>query len=554
MQKLLTFFSFLLFITGLVAQHTTSHLQGIDVLSYEHYIEVSDSNNVIYGKTIVLLNKGAKKNFFFDLENLDEDGKGMQVSNVNIIHFTTSPKHEDITFFEPCKFKQQREKLHLTLKSNRDSILQLEINYSGIPRDGLVIGKNKYGNRTFFGDNWPNRAHQWFPCLDHPSDKAKVTFHVTSPSNYSVIANGAFKENILRHDEKFRTVTYESKKELPTKVMVVGIAELESDTVECHHDFHVTSLVYPENKKEGFHDFAIADSVLDFFIQKIGTYPFEKLANVQSTTRFGGMENAGCIFYDEHSISGKRTNENLIVHEIAHQWFGNSASEKDWRHLWLSEGFATYLTICYVEEKYGKEKMYEMLEKDKQKVIRFHNMNPRPIVDTTSNYISLLNPNSYQKGSWFLHMLRHKVGDELFWKGIKKYYETYQYSNASTDDFLSIMQDITGNLTEDPSPFYLESFFNNWLKQAEHLKLDLNIQYSDTDVLLNLKQLQKEQFSTAIDIRMNFEDGTSQTVNHFVRVRDESFSWEIEKPIKSIEIDPEYKLLYEINLKVEKLK
>jgi len=80
---------------------------------------------------------------------------------------------------------------------------------------------------------------------------------------------------------------------------------------------------------------------LQFFVDYIAPYEYERLTNVQSTTRFGGMENAGCIFYDENSITGTRSSESLLAHEIVHQWFGNSASEKDWPHLWLSEGFAT---------------------------------------------------------------------------------------------------------------------------------------------------------------------------------------------------------------------
>ena len=82
-------------------------------------------------------------------------------------------------------------------------------------------------------------------------------------------------------------------------------------------------------------------------------YPFTKLANVQSKTRFGGMENAGNIFYFENSVSGERKIENLFTHEIAHQWFGNSASESDWTHVWLSEGFATYFTDLYILKSFG---------------------------------------------------------------------------------------------------------------------------------------------------------------------------------------------------------
>lgn len=554
MQRLLLIISVLSLSLNGFSQHTTSHLQGIDVLRYKHHFELNDSTNLLKGRSIITLNIKDAESFFLDFENLSDDGLGMKVKSVTINNWTTEDSYNpsDILHQTPCKFSEENDKLFIRLKKSTiwDSIITIEIKYQGIPRDGLVIGKNKFGNRTFFGDNWPNRAHQWFPCIDHPSDKAFVQFYVTTPAHYEVIANGKWKSYEINEDETLKTVHYQSETELSTKIMVIGVADMETDTVHCHHDFPLTSMVYPENKDAGFHDFAQADSILDFFIKKIGVYPFEKLANVQSTTRFGGMENASCIFYDEHSITGTRSNENLMVHEIAHQWFGNSASEKDWRHLWLSEGFATYLTICYVEEKYGKEKMYEMLQKDKQKVIRFHQMNPRPIIDTTSNYLSLLNPNSYQKGSWFLHMLRNKVGDELFWKGVKKYYETYQFSNANTDDFMKVMEEISDTKLAD--------FFDFWLRQSEYIKLDIKVSQFDENSKMSfqIQQKQKELSDQDIEIQINYIDGTEETFTHKLtdRLDGRGYGTFTKLPeIKSIVVDPNSKLLHEVELTIEKL-
>lgn len=94
----------------------------------------------------------------------------------------------------------------------------------------------------------------------------------------------------------------------------------------------------------------------------IGPYAYKKLANVQSKTRFGGMENAGAIFYSEYSVNGYRGEERLIAHEIVHQWFGNMATEKSFAHFWLSEGFATYLTHIYLESKYGMDSLKKQMQ------------------------------------------------------------------------------------------------------------------------------------------------------------------------------------------------
>ena len=126
------------------------------------------------------------------------------------------------------------------------------------------------------------------------------------------------------------------------------------------------------------------------------------------------MENANTIFYHENSIDGRRSSETLLSHEIAHQWFGNMATEKTFAHLWLSEGFVTYMTILYMENKYGKDTAAYMLEEDRQEVIAFAKNSDRPVVDNTKDFMELLNANSYQKGGWVLHMLRRQLGGFYF--------------------------------------------------------------------------------------------------------------------------------------------
>src|SRR5204863_6116924 len=139
---------------------------------------------------------------------------------------------------------------------------------------------------------------------------------------------------------------------LPTKVMVIGVARFAIEYEGEINKVPLQSWVYPQNRKEGFSDYSMASGPLDYFSKNIAPYPYEKLANVQSTTRWGGMENAGNIFYYENSVTGKANIEGLLAHEVAHQWFGDSASESDWYHVWLSEGFATYFTQLYLENKY----------------------------------------------------------------------------------------------------------------------------------------------------------------------------------------------------------
>ena len=362
--------------------------------------------------------------------------------------------------------------------------LTFEITYKGIPQDGLIIGKNKYGDRGFFGDNWPDRGHQWLPVIDHPGDKSAVDFIVIAPFHYSVVSNGLKIEESLI-DSKRKLTHWHEEVPIPVKVMVVGIARFAVQKAGMVDDIGVESWVYPQNRAEGFYDYGVAVKVLEYFHRHIGPYPFKKLANVQSKTRWGGLENASAIFYSENSVTGKGDQENLIAHEEAHQWFGNSASENDWHHVWLSEGFATYFSNLYLEHTYGHDRLVQEQLKDRDQVIKYFLKNPAPIVDTTLTDINkVLSTNTYQKAGWVLHMLRHKLGDTDFWKGIRQYYATYQYSNAMTADFKRVMEESSGKS--------LTLFFDQWLYVGGHPKIEGTWQFNKQKkkVTLEISQIQ----------------------------------------------------------------
>ena len=152
--------------------------------------------------------------------------------------------------------------------------------------------------------------------------------------------------------------------------MVIGVADFAVNLAGMIDNcIPVYSWVFPEDRDKGFYDYAQAMEILPFFIKNVGPYGYKKLANVQSKTTFGGLENANTIFYHENSIDGTRKSETLLAHEIAHQWFGNMATEKSFAHLWLSEGFATYMTILYMENKYGADTATRCLKKTGRKLL-----------------------------------------------------------------------------------------------------------------------------------------------------------------------------------------
>jgi aminopeptidase N len=491
----------------------------IDIQHYNFALQLNDADNSIKGEaTIAVKFLKDASSFKLDLVKKKTDGKGMLVTQI---------KENG----KPVKFTQSDDAITLSAAAKKATTHSYTITYSGTPADGLIISTNKFGNRTFFGDNWPNRAHNWLPCVDDPADKASVDFVVTAPDHYAVIANGLkTEEKALPNKQKL--THWKETVVLPTKVMVIGAADFAIEQPSDVNGIPVYSYVFPQDKTAGFKSYAIAKEILPFFIKKIGAYPYKKLANVQSKTIFGGMENASAIFYFENSVNSSGIEE-LMAHEIAHQWFGNSVSEKNWSNLWLSEGFATFMTNYYLENKYGQDALKKRLTDQRAKILSLEKTRLTPVVDTTvkSDYMQLLNANSYEKGGWVLHMLRRKIGDDAFWKGIHAYYEKYKSSNANTYDLRKVMEQAGG---QD-----LEVFFKQWLLTAGHPQLNITRVYDaekkQMRLLINQKQTPLYDFTLEYSVDGKLHSRTMAGTAITVQV-------DTENPA-SLVIDPNVNLL-----------
>jgi aminopeptidase N len=464
---------------------------GVDVQHYVFHLTLTDASDRIAGEADVTVqfNGSVAQELRLDLVGTGQNAQtGMTVSSVR-------------RDGQPVKFTHSGDVLRIALAAVPVGGIKhvYKIVYAGVPADGLVISKNKFGDRTFFGDNWPNRARHWLPVADHPADKSTCEFIVTAPNHYRVISNGLLKEETGLPDNLRRTHWVEAVP-IPTKVMVVGASRFAVQYVDTLRNVPVQSWVYPQDREAGFFDYAPAAPILVFFDSLVGPYPYEKLANVQSKTRYGGMENAGNIFYNEKAIHGKKNlnMERLVAHEIGHQWFGNSVTEKDWPHVWLSEGFATYLADVYVEHAYGPQRMAEYLQKERKEVFDFAKENPAlaVVVPQPTDLMALLNPNSYQKGAWTLHMLRQQVGDDAFWRGLRTYYGRYRNANAATEDFQKVMEEASG---QD-----LAGFFKQWLYTPGYPRLTGTWAYDATqkELVVQLRQQAGANYALPLELAM----------------------------------------------------
>jgi aminopeptidase N len=498
-----------------------SFAQEIDVLHYNYAIDLNDHDDTIKGTALItLIKKSDKQTIALDLGSVNKDGKGMTAT----VRFGQ----------ETLGYTHKADQLNIELpKHKKGDTLTLAVIYKGIPADGLVISKNKYGDRTFFADNWPNRAHYWIPCKDVPDDKASFEFSVVAPSQYKVISNGVKVEQ--KNVNGITMTHWKEDTPLPTKVMVIGAAKFAvKEFPDSPPNIPVSAWVYQQDSTKGIHDYAPATEILKFFSGYIAPYPYNKLANVQSKTIFGGMENASAIFYAENSVTGKGGAEGLLAHEIAHQWFGDMASEKSFAHLWLSEGFATYLTNIYFEKKYGKDTVEKRMAKDRQDVIRFAKENSVPVVDSTSDLMSLLNANSYQKGSWVLHMLRHEVGDTTFRKIIQAYYTQYKGSNADTRDFEKVAETVSGK--------DLKWFFDQWLYTGGVPELEIKTDIDKGEVKVKVKQGEK-LYRLTMEVGLVQEDGTIKMEKMEINEKEVEYKWKV-GGVKNVVLDPGTELLF----------
>ncbi len=515
----------------LPAQGGNDRLDLMDVLRYDFELTLSDTTDEIKGKaTIQLQLLKAAASVRLDLVAVGASKKGMKVKEV-------------LSAGKSLEFRHSGESLEILWPENQPASTEfkLEIVYAGIPADGLIISKNEEDGRSFFGDNWPNRAHHWLPTVDHPTDKAPVGFTVLAPAHYQIVANGKLVEQKVFPDGH-QISRWNNEAPLPTKVMVIGAADFAIQSVGNVGEIPVSTWVFKKDEVAGFHDYAQGKTILEWFVKQVAPYPWDKLANVQSRTRYGGMENASCIFYADNSVTGDGSCEALMAHEIAHQWFGNSASEANWYHIWLSEGFATYFTHVYFEMVHGKEEAVKRLKRDRAAILSWPMAEQLAVVDSRiADLNQLLNLNSYEKGSWILHMLRDRVGDEAFFQGIKDYYAAFKFGNALSVDLENEMEKASG--------LDLDAFFKQWLYRPGFPKLDVEWKWSKGKKTVNIQLTQTQKgdpFVFPLDIAfLDADDQMIQTSTIEVTSMSQKASFTLPKAPASLVLDPNVKLLFQ---------
>ena len=454
------------------------------------------------------------------------------------------------------KFTHADGKLIVDLASTAqpDQSIALTINYHGKPKDGLILTKDKDDHPAAVGDNWPNRVHHWIPSFDHPSAKATVTFNITAPAGEEVVANGKL-DHVETVANGQRTWAYTEAVPIPAYCMVIAVGQFAKLDSEQRA---ITPLSYyvPQSERElAQKGFSPAAPALEFFTQNIARYPYEKLALIVGATRFGGMENSSAIVFTSTLFSRapragmSKTygipvgNVNVISHEIAHQWFGDSVTESTWSDLWLSEGFATYFAGLFLQRREGEEAFQQYMKDASRKVFEYEREHRTPIFDReTESLMDLLNPNNYEKGAWVLHMLRANLGDAAFYEGIRSYYNAHAQANATTEDLRRAFEKASGK--------NLRAFFARWVYDSGHPQYKLQwVWLGKRELRVVLSQLQSgSTFTDPLPVTITTASGKRDVV-----LKPTGKLWIERIPMReqpiSIEVDPQNVVLDEATVK-----
>lgn len=496
--------------------------------------------------------------------NVDPEKKKLE----GTVHITVTPIVDNVTRleFDAVELNIKDVKLSTGKIANWEStgrkvIVDLEkalknpenatisIRYSGEPRRGLYfIGPDRfYPDRPYqaWTQGEDEDSRYWFPCYDYPNARASSEVVVTVPRKFVAISNGSLIET---KDEKTRgTKTFHWKQDIPHASYLISLVVGEFAAIkEKAEDIELQYYVPKEREEDAKRSFEKTGKMVSFFSDYFGVkYPYPKYAQVVvSDFIFGGMENITATTLTERTLHDKRahldfTSEDLVAHELAHQWWGDLITCRDWSHAWLNEGFAVYSEILFKEFDLGHDEAayYQLqdlelyMEEDRERY-------RRPIVSKT--YLQpteLFDRHLYEKGGLVLHALRHYLGDDLFQKGLRNYANMFREKVVETSEFRRSMEEATGKS--------LEGFFDQWVHHAGHPEFKVSYDWDDNAkiarIAVSQTQVGDEEtpavFVTPVDFSFSLGKGV-QTKRVMITQRDETFHISLPEKPRDVEFDP----------------
>jgi aminopeptidase N len=499
---------------------------GIDARHYAVRLTLltSDSNEIRSEATVTLrIVRAGTREAVLDLTSATPDGKGMTVRSITSEGRTV-----------PIDHRGNRLHLPLPAAATAGQDVTFTIAYHGVPANGLRLLNNIHGDRTAFSENWYNRARQWLPMIDHPADKATGELIVTTKADYQVVSNGVIVEQ-LDLPGGLRRTHWRQDVPISSWLYSLGVARFIVRQGGTVRGVPLSYWAFPQDADKGLKALEReARGSFEFFSDRVGPYAYAKLAHVEAAGMGGGTEHVSNIFYGEKSVTAGNA---PVVHETAHQWFGDAVTENDWNDVWLSEGFATYFTLLYTEYAGGRDAFVDGLRRSRNAVLRLEQALPNTPVVHVNLDEAATEPNNrlvYEKGAWTLHMLRDLIGTESFWRGIRLYYQRYANGLASTADLRRTMEEVSG---QD-----LRWFFAQWLTRSGVPQVSGDWRYDAVakQIVVTVRQTQAgDPFRFALGVGVSAASASSPAIRQVqVTERQSTFRIAADAEPASVVLDP----------------
>lgn len=535
-----------LFLSTIYAQINRSDFNRVRNYDVQHYIiRISFDRNAkrVFGDTTVQLKplSGNFSQFELDSEDMVYDSVKLESNGTDL------------------KYQIVGKKIKITLDRNYspNDLIGIRFKYTSRPKRGIyfVSAERTRGEITRAAQIWtqgePEYAHHWFPSYDFPDDKATTEQFITVEKDETAIGNGELLETIENSDN---TKTFHFKMPVRHSVYLVSFVVGKYIKIEDKYkNIPLGVYLYPGRERLAEIAFGKTKEMFRIFedLTKID-FPFNKYDQtiVANYEEFAAMENITAttlsdkeVFFAEFDF-GKPLVEDIVAHELAHSWFGNLVTCRNWAELWLNEGFATFMEAAYREKMYGREQYIQKIRDD----VEEHFAENKPKRSRHGLYNQLARPDdsifdttTYQKGGAVIHTLREQIGDKAFWKAVNIYLNRHKFENVETSDLQRAMEEASGQK--------LDWFFQQWVYRGGHPQIEVK-QFYDAEkkvLTLNLKQIQEadklvpEIFILPLDLEIQTQSKT-YTEKLKMEKREQTFTFKVSNQPQNVVIDKNLKI------------
>ena len=494
----------------------------------------------IEGKTTLRFKPMAKAVQELKLNAVDLNVRSVD-STEKVQHYQVSGENLVITFAAPIP---------------ADKDVTLTIAYSAEPKQGLYFRTPemgyKQGDTHLFTQGEAIQARHWYPCLDAPNMKAssEVTCHV--PEGMTVISNGRLVSE-TKDSATGLVASHWSQEKPHANYLITLVAGYFKKLEDKAGTVPLAFYTPPSEIQFAQTSFRTTKEIMEFFNEEIGVpYPWPKYDQVcVNDFVAGGMENTSATTLTDRTLFTDETenihnSDSLVAHEMAHQWFGDLVTCKDWSHIWLNEGFATYYDSLFDGHKNGRDAMLYGLYGNARQILGTANDTNAIVRRTYDSPDSMFDFLAYPKGGWVLHMLRSQLGEEMYRRCIKTYLERHAYGSVTTEDLRQVIEELSGR--------YYERFFDQWVYHAHHPELEVSYSWDERSKLaaLTIRQVQKLGdnvllFDFPLPVRFKGPFGAIDRPLH-VTAKEEEFTFALASAPTLVRLDPDYTLLAKITL------